>query len=78
LEVPLGNVARLTEAGVIVTGAALSQEDQDLINGLTPEEVSALISIKSKLTPGFIQRNLSGGAAAGLRGAQQQAIGIVF
>lgn len=70
----MGNLSQLMDAGIIAAGASLTQEDQDLINSLTPDEVNALISIKSKLTPGFIQRNLSG--AGGTRG--QQAIGIVF
>jgi len=70
----MGNLSKLMDAGVIAAGASLSQEDQDLINSLTPAEVDALISIKSKLTPGFVQRNLSGGG--GTRGAA--AVGIVF
>ena len=72
----MGNVSKLMDAGVISAGASLSQEDQDLINSLSPAEVDALISIKSKLTPGFIQRNLGGSAAAGL--SAQRTIGIVF
>lgn len=69
----MGNVSQLMEAGVISAGSALSQEDQDLINSLTPDEVAALISIKSKLTPGFVQRNLTGGGARG-----EASMGIVF
>ena len=70
----MGNIERLMQAGIIGAGAALNEEDQNLINSLTPEEVSALISVKSKLTPEFIQRNLGSGGAT--RGAQT--MGIVF
>ncbi len=69
----MGNVSKLMEAGVISAGASLSQEDQDLINSLSPSEVDALISIKSKLTPGFVQRNLSASATRG-----EASMGIVF
>ena len=68
----MGNIDRLMQAGIIAGGAALSQSDQDIINSLTDDEVSALISIKNKLTPDFVQRLASGG---GQRGA---AVGIVF
>lgn len=69
----MGNVSQLMDAGIIAAGAALSQEDQDLINSLTPEEVAALISVKSKLTPGFVQRNLTSGGTRG-----EASMGIVF
>jgi hypothetical protein len=69
----MGNIGKLMDAGIISAGAALSQEDQNVINSLTPDEVSALISIKAKLTPGFIQRNLSGSPTRG-----EQSMGIVF
>jgi len=69
----MGNVTKLMEAGLIPAGKALSQEDQDLVNSLTPDEVAALISVKSKLTPGFVQRNLSGSSTRG-----EASMGIVF
>ena len=70
----MGNVKRLMDAGIIAAGAALSQADQDVINRLTDDEVSALISINSKLPSDFKQRNF------GSAGAQQSShiIGIVF
>ncbi len=68
----MGNIQRLMDAGIVPGGAALSQSDQDVINSLTADEVSALISIRSKLTPEFIQKLQAGGAQ---RGA---ALGIVF
>jgi hypothetical protein len=63
----MANVDQLTAAGLIPNAAALTPEDHQVINSLTPEEVSALISVKSKLTPGFTQRHLSA-----------QSSGIVF
>jgi len=68
----MGNIQRLMDAGIVPGGAALSQADQDIINSLTDEEVSALISIRSKLTPEFIQKLQAGGAQRG------PALGIVF
>ena len=63
----MANVDQLAAAGLIAGGAAaLTAEDQEVINKLTPEEVSALISVKSKLTPGFIQRNLTGAKSSGI------------
>jgi len=63
----MANVDQLAAAGLIASGAAaLTAEDQEVINKLTPEEVSALISVKSKLTPGFIQRNLTGAKSSGI------------
>jgi len=77
----MSNISKLTDAGIIAAGAALNAEDQNLINSHTPAEVDALISIKSKLTTGFIQRNLSGGgggvASMAVVGGEP-AIGIVF
>jgi hypothetical protein len=72
----MGNLKRLMDAGIVTASASLNAEDQELINSLSSAEVDALISIKSKLTPGFVQRNLSGGGA-GLA-PSKQSIGIVF
>ena len=70
----MGNLEKLMQAGIITSGAALTQADQNLINSLTDAEVSALISIKGKLTPDFVQRHL---AASATRGAAPS-MGIVF
>ena len=70
----MGNLQKLMQAGIVAAGAALTQADQDLINGLTDQEVSALISIKGKLSADFVQRHLS---ASDTRGGAQT-IGIVF
>ncbi|HSY11314.1 MAG TPA: aroma-sacti cluster domain-containing protein [Verrucomicrobiae bacterium] len=63
----MNNVQRLTQAGLILpnAAAALNPADQQLINSLTDDEVSALISVKSKLGDDFAQRN-------------SRTIGIVF
>jgi hypothetical protein len=71
----VGNIDQLTQAGIIPANASLSQADQDVINSLTANEVAALISIKGKLTPDFIQRNLSGG---GVAAGAKPSLGIVF
>lgn len=63
----MATVDQLTAAGLISGGAAaLTPEDREIINSLTPDEVSALISVKNKLTPGFIQRNLAGEKSSGI------------
>lgn len=61
----MNNVQRLMQAGLIQANAALSPADQQLINSLTDDEVSALISVKGKLGDDFVQRN-------------NRTIGIVF
>lgn len=63
----MNNVQKLMQAGVIHASAAFSAADQQVINSLTDAEVSALISVKSKLGDEFLQRNLA-----------SQTIGIVF
>jgi len=69
----VGNVEKLTKAGLITSAAALKPADHDLIEKLTEQEVAALISIKSKLTADFTDRHLSA-TATGVR----PAVGIVF
>jgi len=64
----MANIDQLTAAGIIAPGAQLSPEHQDVVNSLTPDEVSALISVKSKLTPSF-QEHLE---------SDQSQLGIVF
>lgn len=71
----MANIDQLQQAGIIPANASLNQADQDVVNSLTPDEVSALISIKGKLTQEFIQRNFSSG---GLAPANKPSMGIVF
>ena len=81
----MDNVGKLTQAGLISASASLNQEDKDLVNGLSDQEVSALISVKNKLTSGFVQRNLApaaGGTAPARAqpggGPAEPSMGIVF
>jgi hypothetical protein len=63
----VNNFQRLSQAGLILSSAALSASDTQLINSLTPDEVSALISVKGKLGEEFLQQHLA-----------SRTIGIVF
>ena len=65
----MSNLATLSAAGLIGPTAKLSAADQQIINNLTDAEVQALISIRAKLTPEFLQNNFSG---------IQSSLGIVF
>jgi hypothetical protein len=60
-------IQRLMQAGLIAPTAALSPADQQIINSLSDDEISALISIKGKVGEEFLQRNLA-----------SRTIGIVF
>jgi hypothetical protein len=53
------NVAKLQSAHILPTPSKLSKSDEDLINGLDPNEVDALIDIKNTLGDDFIRRNTS-------------------
>ncbi|MGH9748222.1 MAG: hypothetical protein ACRD59_19160 [Candidatus Acidiferrales bacterium] len=53
------NVQKLQAANILSTPSRLSSSDEDLINGLDPEEVDALVAIKGDLGDDFIQRNTS-------------------
>ncbi len=63
----MNNFQRLSQAGLILPNAALSASDTQLINSLTSDEVSALISVKGKLGEDFLQQHLA-----------SRTIGIVF
>jgi hypothetical protein len=63
----VNNFQRLSQAGLILPNAALSASDTQLINSLTADEVSALISVKGKLGEDFLQQHLA-----------NRTIGIVF
>jgi hypothetical protein len=63
----VNNFQKLSQAGLIVANASLSASDMQLVNSLTDDEVSALISVKGKLGDDFLQQNLS-----------SRTIGIVF
>lgn len=72
----MSNLSTLTTAGLIAQGATFSAEDQQLIESLTQDEVSALISVKNKLNAAFVSRNI--GSAAVPAGSPAKTIGIVF
>lgn len=55
------NVEELQKAGVIAARHKITQADQEKINGLTPHEVSALISAKSKLGTALLKKTAKGG-----------------
>jgi hypothetical protein len=75
----MSNLSRLQEAGIIAANASFSSSDQQIIDSLTDDEVSALISIKQKVPDSFLQQHVgaSGSAAAGIAPASRT-IGIVF
>ncbi len=60
-------IQRLMQAGLIAPNAVLSPADQQIINTLSDDEITALISIKGKVGDEFLQRNLA-----------SRTIGIVF
>jgi hypothetical protein len=51
------NLDRLISAGIIPSNNTLSKDDITTINSLDPNEVDALISLKSKLGDDFLKRN---------------------
>ncbi len=53
------NVEKLQAAKILPVPHKLSKSDEDKINALDPNEVKAVVDIKSKLGDDFIQRNTS-------------------
>ncbi len=53
------NVEKLQDAKVLPTPHRLSDPDTETINSLSPEEVDALVKVRSKLGDDFVQRNTS-------------------
>lgn len=53
------NVEKLQGARILPVPHKLSKADEDKVNSLKPEEVDALIHVKSQLGDDFIQRNTS-------------------
>ena len=70
----MSNLSRLQGAGIIAANAAFSASDQQIIDSLTDDEVSALISVKQKVPDSFFQQHTG---AAGIAPANRT-IGIVF
>ena len=56
----MSNLERLERAGLIRSGYEFSQEDKRLLDGLSEEEVEALISVKRKVGEDFLRRHTCG------------------
>ena len=56
----MSNMEQLERAGLIRSGHRFSEEDKRLIEGLSEDEVKALISVKRKVGDDFLRRNTSG------------------
>lgn len=65
----VGNLERLTEAGVIAGEKGLSDAERKVLQELEPEEVDLLIRMREKLDDAVAQ---TGGGAAGLQGEEFQ------
>lgn len=50
------NLEKLQKAGILATPQALTREDQEVIESLTPEEINAWVSIKEKLDKAGVQQ----------------------
>jgi hypothetical protein len=72
----MANIDTLKTAGLISQTAAFNAADTAIINSLTADEVSALISVSGKLTASFVSNNI--GSAAVPAGSPAKTIGIVF
>ena len=70
----MSNLSRLQAAGIIAANAAFSASDQQIIDSLTDDEVSALISIKQKVPASFFEQHAQ---TAGIA-PSNRTIGIVF
>jgi hypothetical protein len=63
------NFERLEQAGLISPGHEFSRDDLRLLDSLSSEEVTALISVRAKVGENFLRRNTHGDSPP---------IGIVF
>jgi hypothetical protein len=54
----MANLDTLISAGVIPSDNNLTKDDINMINSLDPNEIDALISLKSKLGDDFLKRNV--------------------
>jgi hypothetical protein len=53
----LSNLDTLIEAGLVPTDNTLTDDDKQIIESLSQDEVQSLISLKTKLGDDFILRN---------------------
>jgi len=71
----VSNVDKLTGAGLIASGAALTPDDHSVINNLSDDEVNALVSVSKKLPSHFVQKHWG---KSSTQPAGEQSLGIVF
>jgi hypothetical protein len=55
---PMENLDLLISAGVIPQAHTLTADDIEAVNGLSHDEVDALIAVKFRLGDDFLQRNV--------------------
>ena len=72
----MSNLSRLQSAGIIAANANFSASDQAIVDSLTDDEVSSLISISQKVPASFLQQHTNA-QPAGIAPANKS-IGIVF
>ena len=53
------NVEKLQDAKILPTPHGLSDPDKEKINDLSPQEVDALVKVRSGLGDDFVKRNTS-------------------
>jgi hypothetical protein len=70
----MSNLSRLQGAGIIAANATFNASDQQIIDSLTDDEVSALISVKQKVPASFFDQHAQAAGAA----PANRTIGIVF
>jgi hypothetical protein len=69
----MSNLSRLQAAGIVAATANFNPSDQAIIDSLSDDEVSALISVKQKVPASFFEQHAQAGIAPANR-----TIGIVF
>jgi hypothetical protein len=72
----MSNISTLTNAGLIAASTTFSQADQNTIESLSADEVSALISISQKVSLDFLSRNC--GSSSPAAAPTTHPVGIVF
>jgi len=55
------NIDVLKKAGIVAASHKITQADQEKINGLSADEVKALISVKNKLGAAILKKTAKGG-----------------
>lgn len=72
----MSNLSRLMDAGLIAGNATFTPAEQQILDSLSDDEVSALISVQQKIPADFLQKH------CGVQSTQPvpatRTIGIVF